>query len=425
MSEYTQRYQHVSHRELYDAVRAGDPQQVEGLASQWSSLRETLDNLARDLDTDLDKLAPAWTGDAAREFHDRLSLVVRYSTELAEGAADVRQALNLMAGQLRTAQQKAESPEATDDHDKAIDGATKGAMLGVPGMIVGGIMGHQQDKAEQEKAHQRMVEVVADLAAGYEVARYGRIVDPPAPPTRLPGDADRSGVPTQHGPAVNTPASAPTTGAFGPGGGATATTAGSVSQGPGTASGGAGTGGEGSGGATTGGPGVIDAGTGTSLAGAGPATGGVGGGSGLAGASPTTTGGPGTGSGSMFGGAAGLVAGGVLGTGALASSGSRAAATTPSRPGAPTGMENRSAAGTGRLASGQPGAGGNDGRAGARAGSANRAAMAGGAGRSGVIGGRGQHGEDDSDERMTWLTEDEMVWGDGGTTAPPVLGGDR
>ncbi|MEV4489148.1 WXG100 family type VII secretion target [Micromonospora coxensis] len=422
MSEYTQRYQHVSHRELYDAVRAGDPQQVEGLASEWSSLRDTLDGLARDLDADLEKLAPTWTGDAAREFQDRLSLVVRYSTELAEGAADVRQGLNLMAGQLRTAQQKAESPEATDDHDKAIDGATKGALLGVPGMIVGGIMGHQQDKAEQEKAHQRMVEVVADLAAGYEVARYGRIVDPPPPPTRLPGDTDRGGVPAQRGPAVNSPASAPTTGSFGPGGNATATTAGGVSQGPGTGSGGTGTGGTGTVGSTTGGPGVIDAGTGTSLAGAGPTAGGVGGGSGLAGASPTTTGGPGTGSGPMLG-AAGLVAGGVLGTGALASSGGRAAATTPSRPGAPTGMENRSAAGTGRLASGQVGAGGNGGRQGA--GAAHRAATTGGAGRNGVIGGRGQHAEDDTDERMTWLTEDEMVWGDGGTTAPPVLGGDR
>ncbi|MBQ0895029.1 hypothetical protein KBX37_18300, partial [Micromonospora sp. U56] len=56
---------------------------------------------------------------------------------------------------------------------------------------------------------------------------------------------------------------------------------------------------------------------------------------------------------------------------------------------------------------------------------ANRAATAGGAGRNGVIGGRGQHGEDESDERLTWLTEDEMVWHDGADTAPPVLGGDR
>ncbi|MGK5441890.1 WXG100 family type VII secretion target [Micromonospora sp. URMC 105] len=427
MSEYTQRYQHVSHRELYDAVQAGDPQQIDNLASQWSSLRDTLDNLSRDLGTDLEKLAPAWTGDAAREFHDRLSLVVRYSSELAEGTAEVRQALSLMAGQLRTAQGKAESPEATDDHDKAVDGATKGLILGVPGMIVGGILGHQQDKAEQEKAHQRMVQVVGDLAAGYEVASYGRVVDPPAPPPRLPGDADCSGATTTAGPSVGSPASGPGTGVGGPGGGATVATPSNPAQGPTTGSGGTGTGtgGDGTGTTTTPVTGGGLVGTGTSLAGADPLTGGaLPGGAGLAGAGPATGGASGSGSGMTFG-AAGIAAGGVLGTGALASSG-RASAATPVRPGTGvTGMENRSAAGTGRLASGQVGSANGGGRPGTGGAPANRAATAGGAGRSGVIGGRGQHGEDENDERLTWLTEDEMVWHDGGDTAPPVLGGDR
>ncbi|GAB3169539.1 hypothetical protein FHX75_12564 [Micromonospora palomenae] len=425
MSEYTQRYQHVSHRELYDAVHAGDPQQIDNLASQWSSLRDTLDNLARDLGADLDKLAPAWTGDAAREFHDRLSLVVRYSSDLAEGTADVRQALSLMAGQLRTAQRNAESPEATDDHDKAVDGATKGLVLGVPGMIVGGILGHQQDKAEQEKAHQRMVQVVADLAAGYEVASYGRVVDPPAPPPRLPGEADRSGATTKAGPSVGSPASAPGTGIAGPGGGATVSTPSSPAHGPTTGSGdtGSGAGGNGTGTTTTPVTGGGLVGTGTSLAGAEPLTGGaLPGGAGLAGAGGGASGG---GSGMAFGAAAGIAAGGVLGTGALASSG-RASAPSPVRPATgATGMENRSAAGTGRLASGQMGSANGGGRPGTGGAPANRAATAGGAGRNGVIGGRGQHGEDESDERLTWLTEDEMVWHDGADTAPPVLGGDR
>ncbi|MEU4717265.1 hypothetical protein AB0F73_26940, partial [Micromonospora purpureochromogenes] len=346
MSEYTQRYQHVSHRELYDAVHAGDPQQIDNLASQWSSLRDTLDNLARDLGADLDKLAPAWTGDAAREFHDRLSLVVRYSSDLAVGTAEVRQALSLMAGQLRTAQRNAESPEATDDHDKAVDGATKGLILGVPGMIVGGILGHQQDKAEQEKAHQRMVQVVADLATGYEAASYGRVVDPPAPPPRLPGEADRNGATTMAGPSVGSPASAPGTGIAGPGGGATVSTPSSAAHGPTTGSGDTGTGGNGTGTTTTPVTGGGLVGSGTSLAGAEPLTGGaLPGGAGLAGAGGGASGG---GSGMAFGAAAGIAAGGVLGTGALASSG-RASAPSPVRPATgATGMENRSAAGTGR-----------------------------------------------------------------------------
>ncbi|WP_165945237.1 WXG100 family type VII secretion target, partial [Micromonospora sp. KC723] len=282
MSDYAQRYQHVSHRELYDAVHAGDPRQVEGLASQWSSLRDTLDGLAQDLERDLDKLAPAWTGEAAREFHDRLSLVVSYSAGLAEGTAEVRDAVNLMAGQLRTAQQKAESPEETDDHDKAVEGATKGLIAGVPGMIIGGFLGHQQDKAEQEKAHQRMVQVVADLAAGYEVASYGRVVDPPAPPPRLPGEADRPGAPARRGPSVGAPAAGPGTGGW-----STVGTPGSAAAGPGNGSGGAGSGASGPERAVTtpgGNPGVIDADAGTSLAGAGPATDGGSPAGGLAGA---------------------------------------------------------------------------------------------------------------------------------------------
>jgi hypothetical protein len=45
-----------------------------------------------------------------------------------------------------------------------------------------------------------------------------------------------------------------------------------------------------------------------------------------------------------------------------------------------------------------------------------------GAGRNGVLGGRGESDGEESDERLTWLTEDEMVWGDGGSALPPVLG---
>ena len=45
-----------------------------------------------------------------------------------------------------------------------------------------------------------------------------------------------------------------------------------------------------------------------------------------------------------------------------------------------------------------------------------------GAGRNGVLGGRGESDGEESDERLTWLTEDEMVWGDGGSAPPPVLG---
>ncbi|RGC68276.1 WXG domain conatining protein [Micromonospora sp. MW-13] len=401
MSEYTARYEHVSHQELYDAVKAGDPAQIDGLATKWNSMKGTLDDLARDLRSDLDKLANGWTGDAGREFQRRLSLIVDYSTTLSEGMADVRQGLTLMATDLRTAKKDAESPDETDDHDQAVSGALKGgATFGLPGAIVGGIMGHQKDKAEQEKAHRRMVQVVAELAAGYDLSAYGRLVAPPEPDRDLPVDPTTSTTTPSAGPGANTPTAAP-----GPGKGTPTTGHQTVSApdspapaphtgstplgGTGTVDGGLGT----------------DPGAGTSLAGADPGlggalpTGGTPGTVGLGGGTAAAS--AGTGAGLVFGAPTGAPAGGVLGggTGSLAGS-ARGGATVPARPaGGLAAAEHRAATGVGRV--GANGASG---------------------GRAGVLGGHGRTAEDESDERLTWLTEDDMVWRDGDTGVPPVLG---
>lgn len=368
MSEYTQRYQHVSHQELYNGVKSGDPRQVDGLSAQWSSLQDTLESLGRDLAGDLDALARSWTGDASREFHRRLDLVVGYSGDLAQGMTDVRGALTMMADELRTAQAKAESPEATDDNDKALSGAGKGLLLGgVPGALVGGFLGHEQDKAEQEKAHQRMVQVVAALAEGYDFSAYGRVVTAPAPDRDLPGHTDRSGTTPSGGPSVGTPSAAPHSGTFT---GATATTSGVHHPAPtGGSAGPAGpdsqTAGSGTPGHTGGTPGVVDPDAGTSLAGAAPLLGGgllAGGvaGAGTAGATATATTG---GAGLLFGVPGGTPAGGVVGTGSLAGSG-QGTPTSARAGGGTAGPESRSAAGTGRLASGRAGAVDVEGRSG-------------------------------------------------------------
>ncbi len=389
MSEYTQRYQHVSHKELYQGVISGDPKQIDGLSAQWSSLRDTLEGLGRDLTTDLDALAKTWTGDAAREFHQRLNLVVGYSGNLAEGMAGIRQALDMMATDLRTAQSKAESPEETDDNDKLIDGAVKGFLTGgAAGAVIGGFVGHKQDEAEQEKAHQRMVQVVANLAEGYDFSAYGRIVVPEEPDNRLPGDADKTGPTLGNGPSVGTPSAGPTSGAFGHTPGATATTSGIHHTGPTTGTGSPGT------------IGVTDP-AGTSLAGAAPLTS-IGPMTGLSSAPSTVP----TSGGNSFLGLPGV------GTGSLAGS-------TGGMAGRPGGLENRSAAGTGRLAGGRGAVVDAEGRSTGGKGTGARSAMP---GRNGVLGRHGQHDEDESDEHLTWLTEDEMVWGDGKSAPPSVLG---
>ncbi|MCX4387038.1 WXG100 family type VII secretion target [Micromonospora peucetia] len=428
MSEYTSRYEGVGHQQLYDGVMAGQPGQIDGIAAQWTSLKGMLDGLSRDLSSDLDKLANTWTGSASQEFQRRLTLVTDYADTLGEGMADVSRGLTLMAGELRTARKQAESPAETDDHDQTLSGAAKGAVFGVPGMVIGGLLGHQQDKAEQEKAHKRMVKVVAELAAGYDLSAYGRLVAPPPPHPDTPGRTSRDPSTTpRSGPKATTPTAAPTTTGL-DGRPKRATVAAPDRPGSGPDGGNSGTltpgvvgGGHPGSGATGGTPGVVVTGTdtGTSLAGATP----------LAPTAVTGPGGPGgtsTASASLqFGPQGSGPAGGVLGTGALAgSSGNAPTSAVRSAGGSPM-ADNRSATGMGRrFDNSRDGA--RQGAAGDRAatGTGRSGGARGAANRHGVLGaGQGAH-DDDADGRLTWLTEDDMVWGNDASAAPPVLGTD-
>lgn len=412
MSEYTARYQGVSHEELYNAVMAGKPSQIDDLAADWTSLKGILDGLGRELGGDLDKLANTWTGEAGQEYQRRLDFIVSYADTLGEGMADLSRALTLMADQLRTAHKEAESPEKTDDHDKAVSGAMKGAAFGLPGAIVGGLLGHQQDKAEQEKAHQRMVNVVAELAAGYDLSAYGRMIPPPPPPVGTPRPTTGGTTTPRGGPGATTPTAAPTsTGLTPQTGGNTVTTPDQVGSGPGTGSGSGGSGGAA--------PGAIGGTTnpdlGTSLAGAGPLTSSpvLGGAPPVGPGGGTMTASAGGGLGPLLGGAGG----GLIGTGALAGSASSSPTTVARPTGGTAAAETRSASGVGRGMDGRRADGAARDAATARQGRA--------ANRAGVLGGRGQQDDDASDDRLTWLTEDDMVWQDGADAAPPVLGTDR
>jgi uncharacterized protein YukE len=415
VSEYTQRYQGHSHQELYDGLMAGKPEQIEGVAAQWAELKGILDGLGRELSGDLEKLGNTWTGSAGQEFHRRLSFIVAHTDALGEGMAGVKQALTMMADHLRDAHKQAESPEETDDNDKAIGGAIKGgAVFGLTGAIVGGIAGHQQDKAEQEKAHQRMVNLVAGLADSYEISAYDRVVDPPPPDPDTPSTTNKDSTPPQSVSAIAKVTGGPDTGAgTARTGDQTISTPDHVAPPPVT---GDSTVPEHDGGSGTGGSPTVGAvpSSGTSLAGADPLVGGAllgGGAAGLIGLSgPTTV--PtaaSTGPGLLYGAQGGAPAGGVLRSGALAGSSSTPPASARPTGGGTTPAESRAANGIGRSIDGQ------------RAGNGGRAAGS-GAGRPGVLGGQGRPQDDDSDERLTWLTEDEMVWQDGGKAAPPVLG---
>src|SRR5690554_4377483 len=148
--EYYARYAGLSHHDLYYQLRAGDPGQVENLASAWRSLAVSVDELAADLDRDLDGLRSSWTGSASDEFDHRVRLVSGFARELSEEFTRTQRSLSLMAGPLRGAQARAEHPDETDDHDKLLRGIAIGAVAGPGGALVGGLFGHQLDKEEKQ-----------------------------------------------------------------------------------------------------------------------------------------------------------------------------------------------------------------------------------------------------------------------------------
>lgn len=401
--EYVQRYQQVSHEELYTGVQAGDAEQIETLASKWSSLKTTLDGLSQALRDDLDALGRTWAGAAGAEFQRRLDLVVLYSDSLAIGMGGVHEGLTLMAGPLRTAQKQAESPDETDDHGQALKGAAKGAILGPAGALVGGLIGHQQDKEEQEKAHQRMVQVVAELAATYDLSAYDRWTPPPAPHPETPDTVSQTSSTARSGPGATPPTRTPDSGPPAHIGTAKPVSPQQPNQPPvvrhdrvapdrttndrttndRTLPDTSGVGGD-----------SIGPGTGTSLTGAGLLAGWAAGAGGMVATAAGGTQSAGSGNG-LFPNQSTAT---PVGTGALAGSANPGASTT-ARPG---GGGERSSAG-GRSAAGRSGVGT--------------------PGRPGVLGGsQGQHDEDESHDRLTWLTEDDMVWQGDGNAAPPVLG---
>ncbi|WP_327004217.1 hypothetical protein OHA72_55775 [Dactylosporangium sp. NBC_01737] len=401
-NEYTAHYAGKSHRELYDQLMAGNPDQVDLVSVDWRTAESTARHIASEIDKDLLKLD--WAGDAGTEYRLRLGVVSGFSGNLADDQGVVKTTLTTIAGALRTAQKHADNPEDTDDNDSMWGGAaTGGAVAGLPGAIVGGFLGHERDEQQKKEAQERMVKLLADLAVDY-VVNQNMVVEPVVPPIALPGGNPGSDVDPQGGPSVTTPRKASGTNAFGNIKTETTAVVAPVSTGPGSNAG-------------------ADPSTlvgqppaGTSLLGA--ETGVVGAGALVAGTALAgqlvTLGGGGPGIGASTSLTSSVPAGGVLGQpGAGRGDGSSLTGQRGS-----TGNLRES---TGRAAGARP--------AGERGPGANRMGRMGVPGRDGMFGpqrgpaARGNGDGDEEEQYDTWLTEDDMVWSDDDAAPPPVLGG--
>jgi uncharacterized protein YukE len=191
---YASRYQGKSHQELYNLLHAGQNGQVLGLSTRWGRMRESAQDLTSTLQQDLSKLTNSWTGEAALEFHRRITSIVQFTSWVADEFDQISNATGIMGAQLEDAKSRAEPPHDSNDHmiSNAATNAATFSILGPAGSTVGGILGafqgHQQDEEERQRAHQRMVNLVADLAADYDRnAEVSFSTDLPSPPPELPG----------------------------------------------------------------------------------------------------------------------------------------------------------------------------------------------------------------------------------------------
>ena len=400
MSDLHGRYAGLSHQALYDMVMAGKPAQVRLVGAAWNRLRTDMNNLASAVDADLRGLFRTWSSPAGEEYRDRVGSIVTFANLVAGEFGSVETSLNLMAGPLEHAIATSDSPAETDDHDSMVDGALRGASTGaaggpagaVAGLVVGATFGHQQDEEEKKRAHQQMIDVVANLAADYNVTVDTQMpTDPAPPPGNLPYSSSSSMAPISQSGTSATSHGVSSTGTGLPPG---STDLATISPRSGPV------------------PAAFDPSQVTGLA-AGPSltevsSGPGGGGSGIPG-------------GALLGGAAAVGAGG-LAAAARGFAAGRSGSNNASGPGAGGTTGAASAGPSSRPSTGlAEGVLGREDRSAAMSRSAGANGATGTANNRSGMAGRGGGFDDEGDERETWLTEDDMDWGDA-DAAPPVLG---
>lgn len=377
-------YTKVPHEQLFTQLHEGKADKdFDTTAAHYDKQRLDAHTLAQDIAGDLRKLELVWKGQAFDAYETAVTAISTFANNLGDDFSKTYQTVSGLKPHLAKALRDMPNPKDTDDNDSTIGGVAAGATAGavvagpvgaVAGGVVGGLFGHDRDEQQRKAAHLKAAQVVSTYAQHLITAGLNAnelvTLQPPNLPTQ---------VNTSNPSLTNTGTGPGTTGAPKH---LTLDKPGDLKDGPPTAP-------------------VTD--TPNLNQDLPPTT-----------TPPTPVGTPPIGTPTPSG--AGLAGGGLgtlptpgIGGGGLASAGIGGAAA----PG---------------LAGGTAGAGAGAGLFGAGSGQnlgvgAGRGSQKGsGKGARGGAG-AGRRGEDDKPEEYeTWLTEDEMVWGNDTDAPPPVLG---
>jgi len=179
--EFYEKYKHLSHQELYQMLRAGVPRQVDSVADSWATVASTLSGLADSLRQDMDRLLDGWSGSASEEVAEGWGALVRRAKILAEEATGMRTGLTAMAQALNTARHQAEAPQEVP--------AVVQAAAQTVTFVLGSELGHLPTPEELARARERMVWLVARLAAQYGIADHANWPAMAVLPVALMGSA--------------------------------------------------------------------------------------------------------------------------------------------------------------------------------------------------------------------------------------------
>ncbi|HZM84591.1 MAG TPA: hypothetical protein VFC19_53400 [Candidatus Limnocylindrales bacterium] len=176
--EFYEKYKHLSHQELYRMLRAGMPRQVDGVGDGWATVASTLSGLADSLRQDMDRLLNGFAGSASNEVMEGLSALAQRAKTLAEEATAMRTGLTAMSQALALAKRQAEAPQEVP-----------AALAQGVSFVLGAELGHVPTPEEQARARERMVWLVARLAAQYGIAEHANWPAVAALPIAIVGGA--------------------------------------------------------------------------------------------------------------------------------------------------------------------------------------------------------------------------------------------